>query len=116
MSQTSQCNRCSSQVLAHNVSEGRAFYRCSCGKRWSGRAFYGNESCGAGMAIVGGVIGTALTGGLTGGLVGAALGAIFGSDSCNCLRCGGTGYPTGRNGNRKGYQCSNCRGFWTKRV
>lgn len=118
MAQTSRCGNCGASVEAHSVSEDRAYYQCSCGRRWSGRAFYGRDtSCHGATAAVGGVIGTAVTGGLDGGLIGAAIGAMFGGgDTSTCIRCGGTGYVTGQNGKRKGYQCSGCNRFWTERA
>lgn len=114
MTQSSRCASCGSSVEAHTVSDDRAHYRCSCGRRWSGKAYYGRDPRG-GAAVVGGVIGAAVTGGLDGGLIGAATGWLFGGDSSTCIKCGGSGYPTGRKGNRKGYQCSNCKRFWTER-
>lgn len=115
MSQSSRCNHCGTKVRAHQVDQGRAFFRCGCGKSWSGRAYYGQDPMGSRMAL-GGLIGTAISGGLDGGLIGAALGAIFGGGGCRCLRCGGTGYPTATSGRRKGYQCENCHAFWTGRA
>lgn len=52
MQQTSHCAKCGAEIAAHSVSEGRAFYRCYCGRRWSTAAYYGRKAYRIGSAIV----------------------------------------------------------------
>ena len=115
MAQSSRCHKCGENVVADTVSDDRAYFQCSCGNRWSSKAYFGRNPRG-GAAAAGGILGTAITGGLDGGLIGAFVGALMGGDSSSCIKYDGTGYPTGRKGNRKGYQCSSCKSFWTERV
>ena len=115
MAQTSRCNNCGSRVTAHDTYEDRAYFSCSCGNKWSGRAFYGNTGSVGTGAIIGGALGM-IFGGPLGGVIGAGLGAASGApDTCSCLACGGTGYSTGRRGKTVMYQCRNCKKTWTRR-
>ncbi len=127
MGQKSHCAKCGANVEAKSISEDRAFFVCHwCKRRWSAKAFYGTDTSKHGTcAVIGGGIGAivalGLTGGLSiglaGGLLGASLGAAFGDgDTSTCIRCGGTGYVTGENRGRKGYQCAGCKRFWTQRT
>ncbi|GIW79661.1 MAG: hypothetical protein KatS3mg105_1468 [Gemmatales bacterium] len=115
MAQRSRCANCGSSVVAHSVAEGRAFFRCGCGRRWSTKAYYGHEGAPLGGAGVGAAVGGIL-GGVPGAVIGGLLGAIAGAPvTCRCIACGGTGYSTGRQGKLTGYQCSNCKRTWVKK-
>jgi len=119
MSQHSQCNKCGSIVVATRNDAGRAFYQCSCGKRWSTKAYYGRRV----VKDDGDYEGTgAILGGLLGGIPGMLYGAITGSFirdksevTSDCLVCGGTGRPTGFKGKVAVFQCPECYRTWTAR-
>ena len=111
--QYSQCNACGSKIEAYKVVGDRAFYRCTCGKRWSGRAYLGRHVP-EGRAVVGGAIAGAVVGGPLGAVVGSVLGMFVGKTS-KCMKCGGTGKPTGSRGNKTMFQCKNCKSTWIER-
>lgn len=119
--QVSTCNRCSQSIEAFKIEDGSAFYHCQCGNRWKGKAFYGKrEVDGVEVAAAIGLstIAGAVVGGPVGAAIGAVLGGIFGSGAKKtspCMRCGGEGWPTGRDGIKIMYQCKNCKSTWVKR-
>ena len=119
MIQTSQCNGCGQIVACDRQNEGRAFFKCSCGRKWTTKAYYGKivEKDIGGHSDIGAVVGL-LLGDFTGALGGALVGNLFRNKSeitSDCLVCGGTGRPTGFNGKIAVFQCHRCLRTWTAR-
>ncbi|GIW83348.1 MAG: hypothetical protein KatS3mg105_5155 [Gemmatales bacterium] len=112
MTQKSTCHRCGAYVESMDIEGNRAFFRCSCGRRWSTTAYYGCHTPSGGAILTGAIIG-GLMGGIPGAIVGGVLGSLVGKTS-TCLRCGSTAQPTGHRGNKTMYQCTNCYRTWVQ--
>jgi len=116
--QQSMCRKCGKMVDLTGTSEGRAIFHCSCGKRWTTPAYYGKqESQTSGGAVVGGAAIGGVIGGVPGAIVGGILGGLFGTSAvtAQCMRCGGTGRPTGRSDKKTMFQCEECKRTWVQR-
>ena len=119
MSQTSKCNWCGEITDAYDDGEGRAYYQCDCGRKWSTRAYYGEETTEdkGGYGGTGALVGLGV-GGIPGAVVGGIVDAFIRDKQpleSQCIVCGSTGHPTGYNGDLVGFQCSNCYRTWTER-
>jgi hypothetical protein len=112
------CYKCGETVYSDKISEGKAIFRCRCGKKWTTPAYYGKEkSKTSGGAIVSGAAMGGLVGGVPGAIIGGIVGGLLGTSeiTSECLRCGGIGRPTGSNSGITMFQCENCKRTWTKR-
>lgn len=118
MEQESICHKCGRTIYSDKISEGRAIFHCSCGRRWTTRAYYGKKQSGtSGDAIGAGAIVGGLIGNLPGAIIGGIIGGILGTSeiTSECIRCGGTGRPTGSNDGLRMFQCENCKRTWVER-
>lgn len=115
--QKSLCYKCGKTVDALGTSEGRAIFRCSCGRKWTTRAYYGKtEYRTSDKAVFTGAALGLLLGGPVGALVGGAIGGFVGSTeiTSECLNCGGIGRPTGHRGRKTMFQCEKCLRTWVE--
>lgn len=125
--QRSVCFQCRKEVSSDSISEGRAIFHCSCGRRWIVKAYYGKKmhTFNTELVVSGTVLG-AMAGGLIAGPVGAVVGSLIagcvslsGAESevtSQCLYCGSTGRPTGIDDSMAMFQCENCHHRWRKKL